>query len=76
MKSHLIMLPKSRLELSKLTFNSAVKRIHGSLSTLIDIYTNVSVFTVPVHVYDGKLQVWYDLSMSVIAILETHCFLL
>ena len=57
LNKHIIIQAKSRLELSKLTFNSAVKRIQGSLSTLIDIYTNVTVFTVPVHVYDGKLQV-------------------
>ena len=82
LNKHIIIQAKSRLELSKLTFNSAVKRIQGSLSTLIDIYTNVTVFTVPVHVYDGKLQVRMSMVLMLLCDFyaclqlqrsETHC---
>ena len=56
-KDQLVIQSQKRMELMKLTINSAVKRIHGALSAKVTIYSNVSVFTAPIHIYDGKLQV-------------------
>ncbi|XP_067948178.1 transmembrane protein 131-like [Watersipora subatra] len=52
----LVIQPKAKINLVKLTINSAVKRIHGTVSAKVLVYTNVSVFTVSLHIYDGKLE--------------------
>lgn len=44
-------------DVTLLIINSVVKRIQGSVSTDLQVHTNISVFTITVHVYDGKLKV-------------------
>jgi len=56
-RRHVVVPAGGIIELCKLSVNSVIKRIQGSLTTHIDIHTNISVFTLPLHVYDGKLQV-------------------
>ena len=56
------MVPPGKL-ISPLSLNFHANNSMLSLSTVLRLYTNASIFTIPVHCYNGKLQVKWGLDL-------------